>query len=246
MTNTSPIFLSIIFPAHNEETRLPETLKQALIFVKSQLYPIEIIIVENASIDSTLKIATEFALIHLNTTVIHEDFPGKGLAVKTGMLAAKGKYRFVCDVDLSMPISEIIRFIPPLLNDVDIAIASREAPGAVRYDEPLYRHLIGRIFNNMVRWLTLPNLQDTQCGFKCFSAEAAEALFPLQTMNGWTFDVEILAMAIQMGYRITEVPIHWYYHPQSKVHILRDSYHMALDLIKIRRNVRARKYASKN
>jgi dolichyl-phosphate beta-glucosyltransferase len=246
MTNSTPFFLSIIFPAHNEELRLPETLNKALVFVNTQPFPVEIIIVENASVDSTLKIANEFAKIHPNTTVIHEDCPGKGLAVKTGMLAAKGKYRFVCDVDLSMPITEIVRFLPPLLMDVDVAIASREAPGAIRYDEPLYRHLIGRIFNNMVRWLTLPNLQDTQCGFKCFSAEAAEALFPLQTMNGWTFDVEILAMAIQMGYRVTEVPIHWYYQPQSKVHIFRDSFHMAMDLLKIRRNIRARRYAAKN
>jgi dolichyl-phosphate beta-glucosyltransferase len=239
---TSTPFLSIILPARNEETRLPDALEQARIFIQSLPFEVEIVVVVNASTDRTLEIAQVFAAHQPNTTVLHEERPGKGLAVQIGMLAAKGSYRFICDVDLSMPTQEIIRFIPPKLVDVDIAIASREAPGAIRYNEPQYRHIIGRIFNNMVRWLTLPNLQDTQCGFKCFTAEAAEKLFPLQTMHGWTFDVEILAIALQMGYRIIEVPIPWYYRPHSKIHVLRDSLHMALDLITIRRNIRSGRY----
>ncbi|KAF0110845.1 MAG: putative glycosyltransferase [Chloroflexi bacterium] len=236
-------FLSIIFPAHNEEQRLPDTLEQTRLFVETQPYPIEIIIIENASSDRTLEIAKEFSAINSYISVIHEDRPGKGLAVQIGMLAAQGKYRFICDVDLSMPIQEIPRFIPPQLEGVDIAIASREAKGAVRYGEPEYRHLIGRVFNNMVRWLTLPGLQDTQCGFKCFTAESAERLFPMQTIHGWTFDVEILAIAIQLGYRVVEVPIPWFYHAHSKIHVLKDSFRMALDLIKIRKIVRRKTYA---
>jgi hypothetical protein len=154
------------------------------------------------------------------------------------MLLARGTYRFVCDVDLSMPIDEISHFLPPECGDYEIAIASREAPGAVRYGEPFYRHVVGRVFNSLVRILTLPELNDTQCGFKCFSAQAAESLFPKMTITGWTFDVEILAIARRMKYRIIEVPIPWYYRANSKVHVLRDSIRMALDLLLIRRNLR--------
>ncbi len=241
MPSTTP-FLSIIFPAHNEEERLPETLRQVDNFVASQPFSAEVIIVENASEDRTLQIAREFSADHAYTRVVHLDLPGKGRAVQTGMLTAGGAYRFICDVDLSMPINEITRFLPPQKKDVAIAIASREAPGAVRYDEPHYRHLVGRVFNNLVRWTVLPHLQDTQCGFKCFTAEAAEALFPLQTITGWTFDVEILAVAHHRGYRIEEVPIQWYYQPRSKVNVWKDSLKMARDLLLIRRKLRRGDY----
>ncbi len=230
-------FLSIIFPAHNEEERLPETLRQVDNFITSQSFLTEVIIVENASTDRTLEIAREFAVDHPYIQVIHLDLSGKGRAVQTGMLAAKGAYRFICDVDLSMPITEITRFLPPHNKDVDIVIASREAPGAVRYHEPQYRHLVGRVFNNLVRWIILPHLQDTQCGFKCFTAEAAESLFPLQTITGWTFDVEILAVAYHRRYRIEEIPIQWYYQPRSKVNVWKDSLKMARDLLLIRRKL---------
>lgn len=235
-------FLSIILPAHNEEQRLPETLLQVEQFVKTQPYDIEILIVENASSDRTLEIARAFADQHEHVLVIHEDQPGKGLAVKQGMLAASGDYRFFCDVDFSMPITEIPKFIPPQLGNVDIAIASREARGAVRYDEPFYRHVIGRVFNMMVWILALPGINDTQCGFKCFSAEASQKLFPLQTINGWTFDVEILAIAKQLGYKIVEVPIPWYYQAQSKVRVVRDFLRTARELLKVRKIIRTRSY----
>ena len=165
--------------------------------------------------------------------VIHEEKRGKGLAVQRGMLEATGDYRFICDVDLSMPIEEVNRFIPPQLS-TDISIASREASGAKRYNEPAYRHFIGRVFNLMVRILALPRLQDTQCGFKCFSAQAARELFPLQTITGWTFDVEILYIARKHGYSITELGIPWYHDPHSKVKVFRDSFQMLVDLVSIR------------
>jgi glycosyltransferase involved in cell wall biosynthesis len=237
MDSHSP-YLSILFPAHNEETRLPEALAQVEAFIEQQEFACEVILIENASTDATLAIAEEYARQHDYTRVLHDDLPGKGRAVQKGMLAARGAYRFVCDVDLSMPIAEIHRFLPPQSAPFDVAIASREAPGAVRYGEPYYRHLVGRVFNSLVRLLTLPELNDTQCGFKCFTAAAAEALFPHMTIYGWTFDVEILAIARQLRYRIIEVPIPWYYHEHSKVHVLRDSLHMAFDLFLIRRNVR--------
>ena len=126
------VFLSIIVPAHNEESRLADTLMQLHDFCGSQSFSTEIIIAENASVDNTLGIANDFASRYPGIIVLHDDRPGKGLAVQTGMLAAQGEYRFICDADLSMPVQEIIRFLPPLLEEVDIAIASREAPGAVR------------------------------------------------------------------------------------------------------------------
>jgi len=104
----------------------------------------------------------------------------------------------------------------------------------VRHGEPPYRHFVGRVFNTMVRIIALHSLQDTQCGFKCFSAAAAEDLFPYQITNGWTFDVEVLFIARKRGYKIVEVPIDWYYSPPSKINVLRDSIHMGLDLLTIR------------
>ena len=204
---------------------------------------IEIVIVENGSTDRTLDVAKEFSQTHENVLVLHEERPGKGLAVKQGMLAASGDYRFFCDVDFSMPISEIPRFLPPQLNGVEIAIASREAKGAIRYDEPAYRHIIGRMFSMMVWILTLPGINDTQCGFKCFSAKATQELFPLQTIHGWAFDVEILAIARQLGYKIVEVPVPWYYQPQSKVNVIRDLVRTGLELLKIRKIIRTKSYA---
>lgn len=236
-------FLSIIIPAHNEESRLSKTLDEILQFSGSQSFHSEIIVIENASVDRTLDIARECARTHSSIRVIHEDRPGKGLAVRTGMLAAGGEYRFICDADLSMPAAEISRFLPPALTGVDIGIASREAPGAVRYNEPPLRHFVGRVFNTMVRIIVLHRLQDTQCGFKCFNRKAAEMLFPLQTIHGWTFDVEILAIAQKMGFKIVEVPIPWYYHGDSKVRVLRDSLKMARDLFRIRTKVRRRKFS---
>ena len=123
-----------------------------------------------------------------------------------------------------------------------IAIGSREAPGAVRYNEPYYRHLSGRVFNTLVRWLALPGLQDSQCGFKCFRGDIAEEIFPLQTNTGWAFDVEVLFIARQRGYRIVEVPIPWYFNSDSQIRMLRDSWRMVRDLLLIRLNSLQGKY----
>ena len=229
-------FLSLIIPAHNEEARLPGTLKQVCNFATSQPYESEILVIENGSVDRTIAIAQEFAGMNRQIRVLQNVQSGKGRAVRQGMLAAQGEFRFMCDVDLSMEIDEIKRFLPPKLENFDIAIASREAPGAVRHGEPNYRHIVGRIYNNLIRLLALPGLQDTQCGFKCFRGEVAEELFKRQTLVGWSFDVEILFIARLMGYRTVEIPIHWYYNPQSKISVGRDAFKMGVDLITIRVN----------
>jgi dolichyl-phosphate beta-glucosyltransferase len=228
--------VSIIIPVYNEEKRLPATLTEVTGFLDSQTYTSEIVVVENGCQDRTLAIAREFATRIPYLRVFHEEERGKGLAVRRGMAEALGEYRFMCDADLSMPITEINHFIPPALIDMDIAIASREAPGAVRYNEPQYRHIIGRLFNTVVRVMVLPGIQDSQCGFKCFRAGVAQELFPAATVTGWTFDVEILFIARRRGYRIVEIPIPWYYSPNSKVSILRDLYKVMREMLQIRLN----------
>ena len=236
-------YLSLILPAHNEEQRLSECLEKVKEFLGRQEYSSEVLVVENASSDHTLEIAREFATRMKELRVIHLADRGKGLAVKTGMLAASGKYHFFADVDFSMPISEINRFFPPVMADAQITIASREAPGAIRYNEPAYRHFTGRVFNSLVRLSVVPGLQDTQCGFKCFRNDITEEIFSRQTMTGWSFDAEILFIAIKRGYKIVEIPIPWYFNPDSKVRLFKDSLRMALDILSIRRNDRLGKYA---
>lgn len=231
-----PPFLSIILPVHNEENRLPITLEQVSTFMGAQPYTSEAVIVENGSSDRSYAIAEQFSKSHPNFTAIHEDQRGKGLAVRTGMLRARGQYRIFCDVDFSMPVEEIIRFLPPQQINADIVIGSREAPGAIRYHEPAYRHFIGRIFNAMVRLAALPGLQDTQCGFKMFTGRCAEDVFQRQTLTGMSFDVEVLFIARRFGYSIKEIPIPWYFNPDSRVRLIDDSLRMGADLLVIRRN----------
>lgn len=232
---TSP-FLSIIIPVYNEEKRLPGSLELILKFLQTQSYTAEIVLVENGSQDATLKIAHQYAKSYPNLRVIQNKIRGKGLAVKRGMLEACGDYRFMCDIDLSMPIQEINRFLPPVLNDFDVAIGSREMPGSVRYNEPPYRHFIGRVFNAFIRLIALPGLNDTQCGFKCVRGNITDELFQRQRLTGWSFDVEMLFIACHLGYRLVEIPIPWYFNPDSKIRVLSDSFHMGMDLLKIRWN----------
>lgn len=229
-------YLSIIIPAFNEEQRISSTLDKVLSFLETQDYESEIVVVENGSQDRTSEIVTQFQTAHPNLHLLREARAGKGLAVRRGILTAKGDYRFICDADLSMPIEEIRRFLPPQLDSYDIAIASREVAGAVRYDEPFYRHLMGRGFNNLVRFFMGLKIQDTQCGFKCFRAGIVDDLFNKQVIDGWTFDVEVLFVAQRRGYKILEIPIPWYYHPGSRVRIFKDTFAMFSDIIRIRLN----------
>ncbi len=228
-------FLSIIIPAHNEEVRLSHTLEQVFAFLETQPYRAEVIVVENGSTDRTLTIAQEYAQRHPTLRVIHEERRGKGNAIRRGMLAASGDYRFMCDADLSMSIDQLPRFLPPLAQ-ADLVIASREAPGAERIGEPLYRHLGGRLINLAIRLLILPGMHDTQCGFKCFTAAAAERLFSRQTLPGWSFDIEILYLARRYGLTIQEVPIRWRFDKATKLSVIRDALRMIRDIFVIHAN----------
>lgn len=228
--------LSVVIPAYNEESRLEESLEKISEFVSQQDFPIEVILVNNNSSDGTQQIIEQASSKYPYVTGLLETRQGKGAAVRTGMLAAQNDYLFICDADLSMPIDEVLKFLPPHLTGYDIAIGSREAPGSRRVDEPESRHIIGRLFNLIIRIFIVRGFKDTQCGFKCFRRDIAHELFPLQTIDGWIFDVELLHIAQRRGYKIVEVPITWYYKANSKVKPFRDLYQVVRDVLVTRLN----------
>jgi dolichyl-phosphate beta-glucosyltransferase len=215
---------------------LPDSLYKIAAFLATQPYQAEVIVVENASRDNTAGVVEAFAQDHPNVRLIRQPLPGKGRAVRIGMLAGRGDYVFMCDADLAMPIEQVAKFLPPQLSDYDVAIASREGPNAHRFGEPAYRHLMGRVFNLLVRVIAMPGIQDTQCGFKCFRREVALDVFPLPTITGWGFDVEVLFIAQRRGYRIVEVPINWYYGVNSRISPIQDSIRMLCEVVQVRLN----------
>ena len=241
--DTAPL-LSLILPAYNEERRLPRTLRSIRRFLATQPYQAEVIVVDDGSGDDTAKLvarrATRWSALRLVTT----PHRGKGHAVRAGLLVSRGAYCFLCDADLSMPIAELSKFVPPRRDTDVIVIGSREAPGARRYGEPHHRHVMGRVFNLLVRLLALPGIQDSQCGFKCLPGGLARRLADAMTIEGWGFDVELLYVARLWGCRIVEEPIDWYYAPSSRIHALRDSWRMTCEVMRVRRNARRGLYVS--
>lgn len=244
----SPPLLSVVVPAYNEEKRLPASLTSIHQYLTSQTYSSEIIVVDDGSNDRTAAVAAELVASLPLLRVIHNPHRGKAFALRTGVAATKGNVVFLCDADLSMPVTEVAKFLPLIQAGYDVVMGSREAPGAHRYDEPPYRHLMGRVYNFLVRVVLFGEFQDTQCGFKCLSRKAALDIFPrlhVRTddvdVNGpmvTGFDVEMLFLARKLRYRITEIGIQWYYQPGSKVHPIRDAFRMAIDVLKVRLNDR--------
>ena len=232
-----PPLMTVIIPAYNEAHRLPQTLARVLTFVKARPEKLDVIVINNNSRDTTRQVADEFArgtdLLH----VLDQPIQGKGAAVRKGILAATGEYAFICDADLAMPIEELPRFFPATLGKAyDIAIGSREVKGAQRFDEPAYRHLMGRVFNFVVRTLAVPGIQDTQCGFKLFKREPAQRIFGAQTIMGFSFDLEILYLANKWGYRTIEQPVNWIDAPGSKVDGMKEARRFLKDMWTIKRN----------
>jgi glycosyltransferase involved in cell wall biosynthesis len=229
-------FLSIVIPAHNEEARLPPSLEQIDTFLKAQPYTYEVIVVENGSTDRTVEVSQEFALTHPYVRVIEAAVRGKGLAVKVGMQEARGEWRFICDADLSMRIDDLPQFLPPQSGEAEIIIASREGKGAQRVGEPQHRHIIGRINNTIIKLTAVRGFEDTQCGFKMFNRKTAEDLFAVQQMTGIGFDIELLFIAKKRGYKIKQVPITWYFDPDSRMRLVGDSMYLLAEIWQIRRN----------
>lgn len=234
-------FLSLVIPAYNEESRLESTLQQVCAWLSRQDFAWEVVVADDGSVDATAAIVSAHSRNDPRVRLVSLEHRGKGWAVRQGMLAAAGEYRFLCDADLSMPAEQIGRFLPPATADADILLGSRELPDSRRIGEPARRHWLGRIFNLAIQVLALPGLRDTQCGFKCFKAETTLPLFRRQRLDGFAFDVEILFMARRAGLELREIPIDWHYREGSKVRPLRDALAMARDVLKIRWQLRGKR-----
>ena len=227
-------FLSVVIPAYNEEPRIKRTLDRVTQYLSTRQYQWEVVVSDDGSTDNTVRLVEQAALGNPNLKLLSLPHRGKGWAVKNGMLAASGEYRLICDADLSVPIEQVERLLPPQLQDVDIALGSREQPESQRIGEPGLRHLMGRVYNHLVRTLAVPGLKDTQCGFKCFRGEVVPQLFQRQIMEGFAFDAEVLFLARRMGLIMKEIGVDWYYEEGSKVRPIRDSLAMTGGLLKIR------------
>ena len=212
----TPVSLSVVIPAFNEEIRLPGTLAAILSFLRSRGEPFEIVVVDDGSRDRTAEVAraagAEVRVLH------NQGNRGKGYSVRQGMLNAQGQWRLLSDADLSTPIEELAALQSALTDGVQIAIASRAVSGArLEKRQSLARESSGRFFNLLVRFLHLPGIMDTQCGFKLFSAAAAEAAFREAKLDGFAFDVEALVLARRAGFKIREVAVTWRNDEQSRV-----------------------------
>jgi len=231
------IFLSVIVPAYNESARIAHTISAVTSEIDRLGVEAELIVVDDGSTDRTASIVADASRADPRVKLVQAPHAGKGAAVRRGMLEAKGEWRFLADADLSMPISELQRFLGTGREapSGDVLAGSREAAGATRIGEPWPRHAIGRVFNWVVKLFVLRGVDDTQCGFKLFSARAAETLFPLQRLDGFGFDVEILFLARRAGLVIREIPMTWTYGRKSKVSVASGARGF-LDLVTIRWN----------
>jgi dolichyl-phosphate beta-glucosyltransferase len=238
------IYLSVIIPAYNEEKRLPKTLKEINDYLRKQKFESEIIVVSDGSTDRTCEVVEGLKSQIPNLKLICEKINrGKGYGVKIGMLNAKGKYRLFTDADNSTPISEIEKFWPEFEKGADVVIASRDIKGAI-LDPPqtLFRRFVGEVFKYLRKIIVgLWEIEDTQCGFKCFKGEVAEKIFPKCKIERFAFDPEVLLIAKKMGFKIKEVPVYWKNDLQSKVKF-KSMVKMLIDLFKIRINLLKGKY----
>jgi len=237
--------ISIILPAYNEEKRLDRALAKITAYMRHIGYRWECVVVENGSTDQTGRIARQWASRYPEIRALQSD-PGKGAAVRRGMLAARGRYRYMADVDLSTPIESIQEFLAHarkvchtpdgLPEGYDIVIGSRNLAGSTRENEPEQRHYMGQVFNSIVQMYLLMGIYDSQCGFKMFTEQAARDLFGRAVIDGWAFDVEILYLARRLGYRIHELPVTWVYDADSRVEGFKTAWAMFWDVVRIRRN----------
>lgn len=227
-------YLSIIIPAYNEDKRIKKTLEKILNYLSIISYTWEIILVDDGSTDRTSDNSRE---IIKDTRLIVIKNPvnmGKGYSVKKGILASKGEIVLFLDADLSTPIEEMDKMLLWIEKGYDIVIGSRALPDSIiELPQAWYRQSMGKIFNLLIRAFVLKGFKDTQCGFKCFKREAAMRIFELQRLSGFAFDVEILLIARKFGFNIKEVPVRWINSPESKVHIIKGSLSMLMELFKI-------------
>ncbi len=239
-------YLSIVIPAYNEAARLPATLHAVLAYLDRQPYTAEVIVVDDGSSDETSAVA-EALLAAGRGRVLREPHRGKGASVRAGMLAARGARVLFTDADLAVPVEETGRLLDAVNGTFAVAIGSREGAGATREGEPMLRHIMGRVFNRFVQCLAVPGINDTQCGFKVFRADAVAAIVPRLRLYGADapnvhgarvtgFDVEVLVIARRQGFQICEQPVRWRYGEQSKVRPLADTFWNVRDVVRVRLN----------
>ena len=249
-SSESPVQLSIVIPAFNEEDRLGATLRAVDEWAGARGTTVEVVVVDDGSRDGTLEIARSWrskiaAADPVVPLVLAEPHRGKGAAVASGMLAARGAVRMFMDADLAVPLVFVDRIVEEVRRGADVVIGSRELDQSQRLDEPWRRHALGRGFNWLVGWLGVRGFSDTQCGFKGFSADAAEDIFNrvrlypargsvIQRERVTAFDVELLAIAGRRGWQAVEVPIEWRHVPMSKVRPLSDAVSMLFDVLRVR------------
>jgi glycosyltransferase involved in cell wall biosynthesis len=229
------IALSVIIPAYNEEDRLEQTIRSVDRFLNQRPERYEILVVDDGSQDATgKKVETIAESIPELRLIRHEKNQGKGWAVRTGMLNAAGAYRLFMDCDGSTAISHWIALRQALEEGADVAVGSRHAPGSeIAKRQHAVRVMLGLLFRRTVRMLFALGVQDTQNGFKAFTAEAAERVFRRQSVRAWAFDVEILYIAKRLGYELAELPVRWVDDERSKVRALALP-RMLVDLLAIR------------
>jgi dolichyl-phosphate beta-glucosyltransferase len=227
--------LSVVVPCFNERLRLPTTIDAVRRYLDARSDVYEVVLVDDGSEDGTLDLlrAYERASAAVRVVALRPN-RGKGRAVAEGVGVTTGDRVLVTDADLSTPMAELVRLERALGEGADVAIGSRAAPWSRLTDQALYRQMMGKTFNVLVRLTLLPEFQDTQCGFKLFRGEVARELFERLQTDGFAFDVEILWHAQGAGYAVTEVPVQWRNSETSRVAPVRHSSQMLRDLVRLR------------
>jgi dolichyl-phosphate beta-glucosyltransferase len=243
MSNQIRPQFSLVIPAFSEAHRLPLTFRKIKDHQSIWEDSAEIIVVVEPSNDNTLQIVqaakSEVNGLSVIANTVHR---GKGYAVKTGMLQARGQLIFFTDADLSTPLEDLDRALKMFHQDasIDIVVGNRQHPGSqILRHQSVLREFMGKSFNQLVRKLAGIEIRDTQCGFKGFRLQPAREIFSRQCYDGFSFDVEILLLASAMGYSMVEMPVHWSNSPESKVNVVSDSLKMLKDVIQVRRQVKA-------
>jgi dolichyl-phosphate beta-glucosyltransferase len=214
------MYLSVIIPAYNEEKRIGKTLESISQYLAKQDFSYEIIVVNNRSKDRTAEVVATYQHKYPHIHIINENHAGKGYAVKKGMLEARGEYRLFTDADNSTTIDHIEKMFPYFKQGYDVVIGSLAVKGAkVVRGEPLWRVVLGKLGNKWIQVFGVWGINDTQRGFKMFTAKAVDKIFPQVTIFGWGFDIEVLALAKRYKYWIKEIPVRWDNDPDSKVNI---------------------------
>jgi dolichyl-phosphate beta-glucosyltransferase len=241
-----PITYSIVVPAYNESARIGVSLEKALAYALKCGWKAEVIVVDDASHDHTAQIVR--AISRTNPAVRLLENPGnrgKGYSVRNGMLHARGEILLFSDADFSSPIEEADKLFAAIAAGADIAIGSRWLRTDLQIrKQPLHRQLYGRLFNLALRLVLGLHFKDTQCGFKAFTREAAEAIFPLQNIERWGFDPELLYLAKKFGFRVAEIPVTWAHRDGTRISPLRDGFRMVGEMFKIRWNSWSGKYTA--